>query len=79
MNFWPSLRNAALNNLGSPKTSSVLNVGKATLGTIPFVIYGGMAWGAPGVLIGQALGSAMFGLLGVIIARRLVYRIAFTR
>ncbi|MEC7389492.1 MAG: MATE family efflux transporter, partial [Pseudomonadota bacterium] len=73
------LSNAALNNLGSPKTSSVLNVGKATLGTIPFVIYGGMAWGAPGVLIGQALGSAMFGLLGVIIARRLVYRIAFTR
>ena len=73
------LSNAALNNLGSPKTSSVLNVGKATLGTIPFVIYGGMAWGAPGILIGQALGSAMFGLLGVIIARRLVHRIAFTR
>ncbi len=67
------LSNAALNNLGSPKLSSALNIGKATLGTIPFVLIGGSIYGASGVLIGQALGAALFGVIGLIFAKKLIY------
>ena len=67
------LSNAALNNLGSPKLSSDLNIGKATIGTIPFVIIGGSIYGATGVLIGQAIGAALFGVIGLILAKKLIY------
>jgi putative MATE family efflux protein len=56
--------NAALNNLGSPRISSALNVGKASIGTVPFVMVGAHFWQAGGVLIGQAIGSVLFGILG---------------
>jgi len=56
--------NAALNNLGSPRISSALNVGKASIGTVPFVMVGAHFWQAGGVLIGQAIGSVLFGVLG---------------
>jgi len=56
--------NAALNNLGSPRISSALNVGKASIGTVPFVLVGAHFWQAGGVLIGQAIGSVLFGVLG---------------
>ena len=39
-------------------------MGKATLGTIPFVLVGGHIAGASGVLIGQAVGSVVFGIIG---------------
>ncbi len=64
--------NASFNNLGKAKYSSIFNVGKATLGTIPFVYFGGLWGGVHGVLIGQALGSILFGLSGVLVAYRLV-------
>ncbi|GGI86232.1 MATE family efflux transporter [Shewanella gelidii] len=67
--------NASFNNLGKPKYSTFFNVGKATLGTIPFVYFGGLWWGAYGVLLGQALGSILFGGLGVLAAFRLVERV----
>ena len=56
--------NATFNNLNSPRLASALNVGKATLGTIPFVMLGSYYWQAQGVLIGQAVGSVLFGVLG---------------
>ena len=56
--------NATFNNLNSPRLASALNVGKATLGTIPFVMLGSYYWQAQGVLIGQAVGSVLFGILG---------------
>ena len=56
--------NAAFNNLNRPTWSTVLNMGKATLGTIPFVLIGGHFAGASGVLIGQAVGSVVFGIIG---------------
>jgi putative MATE family efflux protein len=59
--------NAAFNNLGRPGLATLFNWGRATLGTIPFVHYG-MRYGAEGVLIGQALGSVVFGLGAVIVA-----------
>lgn len=56
--------NAAFNNLNRPTWSTALNMGKATLGTIPFVLIGGHIAGASGVLIGQAVGSVVFGIIG---------------
>lgn len=67
--------NASFNNLGKAKYSTVLNLGKASLGTIPFVYFGAQWGGIEGVLIGQALGSIVFGLLGIVIAYRLVDRV----
>ena len=54
--------NAAFNNLGYPKLSTAFNWGKATIGTVPFVAVGAYFGGAGGVLIGQAVGAAVFGL-----------------
>lgn len=64
--------NAAFNNLNRPTWSTALNMGKATLGTIPFVWLGGLWGGASGVLIGQAIGGMVFGCLGVWLVRRQV-------
>ena len=60
--------NASFNNLGSPRLATALNVGKATIGTVPFVILGSKYWGAGGVLIGQAAGSILFGVLAYWVA-----------
>jgi putative MATE family efflux protein len=67
--------NASFNNLGKAKYSSFFNVGKATLGTIPFVYFGAIYGGVYGVLIGQAIGAVIFGLAGVIMAYALVDKI----
>jgi putative MATE family efflux protein len=60
------LSNAAFNNLGHPLRATFFNVGKATVGTIPFAYYGAKLSGAEGVLIGQAIGATVFGLASVI-------------
>nr|WP_245215139.1 MATE family efflux transporter [Pararoseomonas indoligenes] len=52
--------NAAFNNLGRPLLSTAFNWGRATLGTIPLVALGA-AYGPAGVLVGQGLGSVLFG------------------
>ena len=66
--------NAAFNNLGFPVLSMVFNWGRATLGTVPFV-WAGAAWGAEGVLTGQALGGVVFGVVGVMVAFKVVARL----
>ena len=66
--------NAAFNNLGHPFYSTWVNWGRHTLGTIPFVILGAWAWGAPGVLIGQGVGGVAFAALAWIMARRVMAR-----
>ncbi len=58
--------NAAFNNLGKPNYSTIVNVGKATIGTIPFVYFGGQWFGATGVILGQAVGSSVFGMLSIL-------------
>ncbi|MCP3126854.1 MATE family efflux transporter [Shewanella sp. KJ2020] len=68
--------NASFNNLGKAKYSTFFNVGKATLGTVPFVYFGGLWGGVYGVLIGQVVGSILFGVLGVWVAYRLVDKVA---
>lgn len=64
--------NAAFNNLGHPFYSTTVNWGRHTLGTIPFVWGGAALFGAQGVLIGQAAGGVVFGLLGLWLAWRVV-------
>jgi Na+-driven multidrug efflux pump len=67
--------NASFNNLGHPLLSTAFNWGRATLGTIPFAWWGSH-YGAAGVLIGQAVGSSIFGLLAVVVAFRLAAKLA---
>ncbi len=66
--------NASFNNLGHPFLSTWTNWGRHTLGTIPFVMVFAAWLGAPGVLIGQALGGVLFGLLSVVMALRVMAR-----
>lgn len=66
--------NAAFNNLGHPFYSTWLNWGRHTIGTIPFVLLGSYWFGAAGVLIGQAVGGVIFGLIAAIIALRVIGR-----
>ena len=67
--------NAAFNNLGFASYSTILNVGKSTLGTFPFVYFGAAWFGPTGVLYGQALGTMIFGVIAVFTAYRLITRI----
>jgi putative MATE family efflux protein len=55
--------NSAFNNLGHPLHSTWTNWGRHTIGTIPLAIYGGTLLGAQGVLLGQAAGGVLFGLI----------------
>ncbi len=64
--------NSAFNNLGHPFYSTWINWGRHTLGTIPPVILFAAWFGAPGVLIGQALGGVLFGLLAWWMALRVM-------
>ncbi len=64
--------NAAYNNLGHPYYSTWINWGRHTLGTIPPVILFASWFGAPGVLIGQAVGGIAFGLISWWLAARVI-------
>lgn len=64
--------NASFNNLNRPIWSTFLNWGRNTIGVAPFVFAGGAAAGAPGVLIGHALGGVIFAGLGAYLAFRLI-------
>jgi putative MATE family efflux protein len=64
--------NAACNNLGRPFQSTLVNWGRHTVGTVPFAIGFGMIWGAPGVLVGQAVGGVIFGVLAWWLALRVI-------
>lgn len=64
--------NAACNNLGHPNHSTAFNWGKATIGTIPFALYGASLAGPEGVLAGTAIGSVIFGVASVAWGYRIV-------
>jgi putative MATE family efflux protein len=70
------IANASFNNLGKAKYSTFFNVGKATIGTIPFVYFGAQWGGVFGVLIGQVIGAIIFGVIGILCAYRLVDKIS---
>ena len=67
--------NAAFNNLGKPNYSTLINWGKATIGTIPFVYFGALWFQAPGILIGQAFGNLLFGGVSIIFSNQLVNKL----
>jgi hypothetical protein len=62
--------NTSFNNLGKPLYSTALNLGKATIGTLPFVYFGAQWYGALGVLYGQAVGTIVFGLLALVVLNK---------
>lgn len=64
--------NAFFNNLGRPFYSTWMNWGRHTLGTIPFVWVGSLYLGAPGVLIGQAAGGIVFGVVSLLLVRSVI-------
>ena len=66
--------NASFNNIGYPYTSTWVNWGRHTIGTIlPVLVFS--AWlGAEGVLIGQAVGGVVFGVLSFVLVRRVMAR-----
>jgi putative MATE family efflux protein len=64
--------NAAFNNLGQPITSTWINWGRHTVGTIPFALVGASLGGAAGVLIGQALGGVLFAVVSIWLASRVM-------
>ncbi|WP_095210563.1 MATE family efflux transporter [Endozoicomonas ascidiicola] len=70
--------NASFNNLGKPGWSTLFNWGKATIGTVPFIMVGGEMDGAFGVLSGQAIGGIVFSLLAVFFSFRLVDKVGQT-
>jgi putative MATE family efflux protein len=67
--------NAAFNNLGYPLYSTALNWGRATIGVIPFVYFGGLWFGALGVMAGYGLGVVFFGVLSVWLCFRVLHKI----
>ena len=69
------IANSAFNNLGKPMYSTWFNLGRATIGTIPFVIIGGNIGQAGGVLIGQAIGGTIFALAALAMASRHIKRL----
>lgn len=66
------LSNASFNNLGFPFYSTILNWGRATLGTVPPALLGAHLYGPKGVIAGVGLGSVIFGLAGITLAFRTV-------
>lgn len=73
--FFPGVlfvSNAAFNNLGQPFLSTFTNWGRNALALIPLVWIGSLLFGAPGVLIGQALSGVIFGIIAWVLARRVI-------
>ena len=68
--------NATFNNLGYPVRATIFNVTKATLGTIPFAIVGAQIDGPEGVLIGQAIGSMIVGIIAVYVCFATIKKVA---
>ena len=64
--------NASFNNLGHPGYSTWINWGRNTVGTWPLVVLGAAYWGAPGVLIGQAVGGVIFAGIAVWLSLRVI-------
>ncbi len=64
--------NASFNNLGHPGYSTWVNWGRNTIGVWPLAIIGSAYWGAPGVLIGQALGGVIFAAIAIWLSLRVI-------
>ncbi|CAA2137380.1 MATE family efflux transporter [Hyphomicrobium sp. ghe19] len=72
------ITNAVFNTLGRAHLSTLLNWGRATVGTVPFVLLGGKYYGAEGVLAGNMIGGVAFGLIAIMAGYRLIARVGET-
>lgn len=68
--------NAAMNVLRRPHLATLFNWGRATLGTVPFVLLGGKLAGAHGALAGNMIGAIPFGIAAAWMSYRIVARLA---
>lgn len=64
--------NAAFNNLGRPLLAAQFNWARHSIGVIPTALAGAALFGAPGALLGQAVGGVLFAGLAVWRAFRLI-------
>lgn len=67
--------NASFNNLHHPHWATAFNFGKAVLATIPAVYFGARWYGAPGVMMGEAVAAVLFGVLALLAVFALVRRL----
>ena len=70
--------NAAFNNLGYATYSTLLNWGKATVGTIPFVWAGSLLAQSNGVIAGQGVGAIVFGILSIVVCLHVIKQVGRT-
>jgi len=68
--------NTVFNNLGYPLLAMLFNWGRATIGTIPFVLIGARWGGVEGAIVGIGVGAALFGLAATALAFAIVARLA---
>ncbi len=68
--------NALFNNLGVAHYATVMNLSKATIGTIPFVMLGAYYGGAEVILWGMFVGSAIVGLVGLALVVKVIKRLS---
>jgi putative MATE family efflux protein len=66
------ISNASFNNLHRAHLATLFNFGRALLGTIPCVYLGAKWYGAPGVMVGEAVGATLFGTLAFVVVLRQV-------
>lgn len=64
--------NASFNNLGKAQYSTIMNFSKATIGTIPFVYFGAKYHGAFGVILYEAIGAIVFGIIASMLAFKVI-------
>ncbi len=67
--------NASFNNLGRAYMATLFNYAKVLLGIVPAAYIGAQLYGARGVMVGEALGMALFGVIGMLTALGLVRRL----
>ena len=66
------IANAVFNTLGRAHYSTVINWGRATAGTIPFVLAGAHLGGAEGVIAGNMIGGIVFGIAAAVVGYQLI-------
>jgi putative MATE family efflux protein len=71
--------NASFNNLGKAKYSTLMNFSKATIGTVPFVYYGAQFQGAFGIILYEAIGAVVFGIVSSIMVFKVINKIEAER
>jgi putative MATE family efflux protein len=69
------ITNALFNNLGVAHLATIMNFGRATLGTVPFIAVGAWLGGPTGILWGLFFGSIVMGLLGWLLAYRVLNKL----